>query len=93
MPLSDVRLVRDGYTISNPTATFGPIGKLYVMRDHEGHRVELPVDTTKPDHLREVWGAFKHAAAGNEPMLATLFGEIVWSGSRAYHRARTDLRQ
>ena len=80
MPENDVTLVRDGYTISSPTAAFGRIGELYVMRDNNGHKVALPA-ATEPDHLREVWAAFQCAAARHRPMPATLFGEIVQSGT------------
>jgi len=76
MPENDVRLVREGYTVSDDNAAFGRIGPLYVMRDNAGHRVELPISTA-PFHLREVWAAFKHAAAGGEPMQPTFCGEIV----------------
>jgi hypothetical protein len=76
MPENDVRLVREGYTVSNQYSAFGRIGPLYVMRDNEGYRIELPISTA-PFHLREVWAAFKRAAAGDEPMQPTLFGEMV----------------
>jgi hypothetical protein len=82
MPDNDVTLVREGYTISDENAAFGRIGGQYVMRDHGGHRIELPIATTEPAHLHEVWGAFKRAAAGDDPMQPMLFGEIVWSGHR-----------
>jgi hypothetical protein len=39
MPENDVRLVREGYTVSDDNAAFGRIGPLYVMRDNEGHRI------------------------------------------------------
>jgi hypothetical protein len=70
--------VRDGYTVSSPTAAFGRIGELYVMRDNNGNKVALPV-ATEPDHLREVWSAFQSAAVHDRPMPATLFGEFVQS--------------
>jgi hypothetical protein len=62
MPRSDLDLVTRGYTISVRTAAFGRIGEQYVMRDRNGHRVALPLDT-QPDFLLEVWTAFRRAAA------------------------------
>jgi hypothetical protein len=88
MPENDVTLVRSGYTVSSPTAAFGRIGELYVMRDNQGHKVALPVPT-EPDHLREVWAAFQRAAARNGPMPTTLFGEIVQSGASAGDRPKS----
>jgi hypothetical protein len=57
MPENDVTLVRGGYTVSSPTAAFGRIGELYVMRDNQGHKVALPVPT-EPGHLLEVLCGF-----------------------------------
>lgn len=83
MPENDVRLVCAGYTVSNPTAAFGRIGEEYVMRDNHGHKIALSGDT-QTDHLREVWGAFRDAAAGNLPMPPTLFSETVESSHESH---------
>ena len=70
-------LVHNGYTISTSLAAFGRVGERYVMRDNKGHQVELPL-TAGADHLRLVWEAFERAAAGNEPMPASMIGEAVF---------------
>ena len=71
-------LVQNGYTVSTPGAAFGRIGTVYVMRDHDGHKVAVPINTTT-EHLREVWEAFDSAAAGAEPMPEAISGERVAS--------------
>jgi hypothetical protein len=88
MPVNDVRLVRNGYTVSSPTAAFGRVGEEYVMRDNHGHRVALSV-AASPDHLCEVWGAFQCSVASDQTMPATLFGESVRSGIDPAHPAKS----
>ena len=80
MPVNDVKLVCDGYTVGSHTAAFGRVGGQYMMRDNGGHRVALSIGTG-PDHMREVWEAFQCAAAGEQSMPAVLFGETVRSSS------------
>jgi hypothetical protein len=62
MPASELDLVTRGYTISVRTAAFGRVGEQYVMRDRNGHRVALALDT-QPAFLLEVWTAFRRASA------------------------------
>jgi hypothetical protein len=87
--VGDVKLVRDGYTVGSRTAAFGRVGERYVMRDNKGYRITLPIATV-PDHLREVWKAFQGAAAGEESMPATFYGEIVESVSRIDRGAKSN---
>jgi hypothetical protein len=82
MSSNDVELVTHGYTVSAGVAALGRIGRKYVMRDHKGRQIKLPV-ATQPDHLLEVWDAFLRAVADNGPMPAMLSGEVVSSKPKA----------